>query len=175
MVKKDVKETKNVAKKVEATEPKTKKEPRILSAGEAKTDAFKQHLQVMIKDRLDVKVSKETAWSMFKDFMHGTQQFVVSQEDKRLPLAGVGSFEVISIRARGKKKEETGLDTLAKFRFYPSSTMHTATDYYMGVSELPEDLVGLGLYNMEDPHTHFAPQQEINKTWLSEQRVDEEE
>lgn len=153
-----------------------KKAPREKSAGEQKSAAFKVHLQKIIADRLGIKVSKETAWNLFKDLIFGTEQFVVSQDDKRLPLSGVGTFEVIKAGARGAKKEAGALYT-PKFRFYPSTTIDTQMCALMGQADIPEDTKFLGVYAGEDALEKFAGQAVANAEWLAkvkEKKSDEE-
>ena len=53
-----------------------------------RTLEFKAHLQALVKDRLGIKVSKETAWALFKDVIFGTVQFTVNTSDKFLSLSG---------------------------------------------------------------------------------------
>ena len=122
---------------------------RNITAGELKTDTFKVHLQGIIKDRLGEKVSKETAWNLFKDVINGTVQYVACQEDKHLSLSGIGRFEVIKVMARGLKKE-AGKTHSPKFRFYPSSSIEKFVDSAMGQTEIADDVKGLGLYSQED-------------------------
>lgn len=154
-------------KKVPTEVQVEEKEKRERSAGEQRTQAFKAHLQAMIKDRLDVKVSRETAWNMFKDMMFGTLQFVVCQEDKRLPLSGVGTFEVIKAGARGKKKEE-GVNFVPKYRFYPSTTIEKLVCDFMGQTEgIPEEVKFLGSYNTEDALDKFTGMTVANAEWLA--------
>lgn len=147
------------------------------SAGELKTDAFKVHIQSVVKDRLDIKISKETAWSLFKDVIYGTLQFSCNQEDKRVPLSGVGTFEVIKAGARKSRKEEGKLYT-PKFRFYPSTTIEKALFQLMGEDELDPTFKGLGTYNTEDALEKATGQAVVNAEWLAKEIVkkhDEEE
>lgn len=75
--------------------------------GTSKTDRFKEHLQKIIAQSIGAKVSKEKAWSLFKNFNFGTVEFCANEEDGVLSLAGVGTFKVIKTEPRGKK---AGLD-----------------------------------------------------------------
>jgi hypothetical protein len=150
-------------------EPKKEKSP-----GELKTDAFKVHIQAIIKDRLDVKVSKETAWSLFKDVIYGTLQFSCNQEDKRVPLSGVGTFEVIKAGARKSRKEEGKLYT-PKFRFYPSTTIEKTLFKLMGEEDIDQAFKGLGIYNTEDALEKFTGQSVVNAEWLAKEIVKKQE
>lgn len=149
-----------------ATDEATKKEPREKSAGEQKSAAYKVHLQKIINDRLGVKVSKEAAWNLLKDIVFGTMQFVVSQPDKRLPLSGVGTFEVIKAGARGSKKE-AGAQYVPKYRFYPSTTVEKQMEGLMGQEDIGEDTKFLGVYAEEDALDKFTGQAVSNAEWLA--------
>lgn len=150
----------------ETAEETPKKEPREKSAGEQKSAAYKVHLQKIIADRLGVKVSKETAWNLLKDIVFGTAQFVASQPDKRLPLSGVGTFEVIKAGARGAKKEAGAL-YVPKYRFYPSTTVEKMIEALMGQGEIPEDTKFLGVFNEEGALEQFVGQAVANAEWLA--------
>lgn len=68
-----------------------------------RTELFKEHLQLMIKDVTGVKVSKKVAWELFKAFHKGTVEFVAKDEDNKLPLSGIGKFEILFASPTGKK------------------------------------------------------------------------
>lgn len=154
-----------VKNSTENTEEKnSKREP---TEGEQKTDLFKKHLQKMIKDKFDIKVSKDTAWQFFKEIQEGTLQFVVSQEDKRLPLSGVGVFAVIAAKTRGNDKED-GRQVTPRYRFYPSVAMQRETNELMGEAEFSKEIKALGLYE-EEGMEHFQAQAVINNSWLQDQ------
>lgn len=136
------------------------------SEGEMKTDAFKMHLQAIINDTLGVKVSKETSWNLFKTMIYGSLQFTCMQEDKRVPLSGVGTFEVIKAGARGSKKEE-GKTNTPKFRLYFSSTLERALEELMGERQIPEDFKGIGLYNTLDALEKASGMAVVNAEWLA--------
>lgn len=144
----------------EATEKREK------TPGEQKTAAFKAHLQAMLQARLGTKVSKEMAWTIYKDLAFGTLQFVVSQEDKRLPLSGLGTYEIIKAGARGKKREDGKLYT-PKYRFYPSTTVDAMVTGFMGEGDIPEGVKFLGLYDKEDALDQFVGQAVANAEWLA--------
>lgn len=123
-------------KDVKATEVKEPKQP-------SKTDTYKQHLQKIIYNQLGVKVSKDKAWGLFKDIIAGTVEFTLKQEDKKLPLAGVGTFEIMETKPRGSK---AGLDKegnpiegaeawpcVPRFKFYPSSITDKIVEHAYGL------------------------------------------
>lgn len=110
----------------------------------SKTDLYKQHLQRIIYQQLGVKVSKDKAWQLFKGVQKGTLEFVTKLEDHKLPLAGIGTYEIIETKPRGSK---AGLDKdgkpiegakpwpcVPRYRFYPSSV----------IDDLVEKAYGLG-------------------------------
>ena len=113
-----------------------------------KTDQYKEHLQSIILNATGHKVSRETAWSLFKDIIHGTVQFTTKQENLALPLSGVGKFQVLKTTPRGSKaglmKDENGTwvpdpkgtawEFVPRFRFYPS----------IAIDRGLEDLFGYG-------------------------------
>ena len=78
----------------------------------SKTDNFKEHVQKIVSDTLEVEVSKEKAWKLFKNLERGTMQFVAVDEDNRLPIAGVGIYEIVFSKPTDKKagmvKDENG-------------------------------------------------------------------
>lgn len=125
-------------KVVEATKEVDKKEP-------SKTDVYKKHLQMIIYQELGVKVSKDKAWGLFKAIQHGTVEFVLNLEDHRLPLAGVGSFEVIETKPR---KTKAGLDKdgnpiegaevwpcVPRYRYYPSTVVDGLVEKTYGLGD----------------------------------------
>jgi len=89
-----------------------------LSPGTIKTMAFKESLQAMFAAR-GIKVSKQSAWELFKDTIGTTVNFVVEDEDQKLTLSGVGSFRIHRSRPRGGKAN--ALKWIPRFRFVPSS------------------------------------------------------
>ena len=137
----------------------------------SKTDVFKEHIQKIVFNSLGVKVSKDKAWDLFKSTMHGTVEFVLNIQEgtdaegnktgKKLPLSGVGTFEILETKPRGSK---AGLDPegnpiegaevwpcVPRFRFYPSST----------IDNLCEFKYGLGNHEIEEKHYGiFAPVEE---------------
>ena len=78
----------------------------------SKTERFKEHVQKIVSDTLGVEVSKEKAWKLFKNIERGTMQFVALDEDNRLPIAGVGTYEIVFSKPTGKRagfvKDENG-------------------------------------------------------------------
>lgn len=120
--------------------------------GVSKTDAYKVHLQKIIYQELGVKVSRDKAWNLFKSVIHGTVEHVLNIEDRKLPLAGVGTFEILETKPRGSK---AGLDKdgnpiegaeawacVPRFRFYTSSV----------IDKLVEHSYGLGDHDIEEKH-----------------------
>lgn len=86
-------------------------------SGSDLTNAFKVKLQQIIKKELGATVSKDTAWTAFKGLMSGIVDFTVKHN--RVPLSGVGTFEILHAGAR-KSKTETH-NFVPKFRFRPGS------------------------------------------------------
>lgn len=155
---------------IETTEASEKRQP---SAGELRTDRFKQHIQAMLKRKFDIKVSKETAWQFFKEMQVGLIQFVVSEEDKKVALSGVGNYEIILAQARGKAKER-GESYLPKFRFYPSTATDRTIRQLMGLDPITEAIEGIGIFD-EDSTDHFAAQAVINKEWADKKFAEQQE
>ena len=103
----------------------------------SKTDNFKEHVQKIVSDTLEVEVSKEKAWKLFKNLERGTMQFVAVDEDNRLPIAGVGIYEIVFSKPTGKKagmvKDENGNEIkdptlevwnyVPRYKVRPSSTV----------------------------------------------------
>lgn len=105
------------------------------SKEKTKTEAFKTHLQIMIKDVLGPKIkgriSQKEAWDLFKEIMNGTIEYVYNDKANSLSLAGIGKFAILKSDPRGLK---AGLDKdgnkiegakvwefVPRFRFYASS------------------------------------------------------
>ena len=103
----------------------------------SKTERFKEHVQKIVSDTLGVEVSKDRAWNLFKNIEKGTMQFVALDEDNRLPIAGVGIYEIVFSKPTGKKagfvKDEDGnevkdptlevWDYVPRYKVRPSSTV----------------------------------------------------
>jgi len=125
-----------------------------------KTDLYKEHLQAIVKQETGQKVSKETAWNLFKAVIHGTVQFTTKQEDNALALAGVGKFEVLMTKPRGSK---AGLDKegnpieganvweiVPRYRFYPSVAINRVVEAAYGLNEEPVAMIDYGIFRSED-------------------------
>lgn len=127
----------------------------------SKTDRFKEHVQKIIFQELGVKVSKDKAWSLFKAITHGTFEFVLNEEDKKLPLAGVGTYEILETKPRGSK---AGLDKdgnpiegaeawecVPRPRFYPSSVMNKMVEQVYGLADHGVEIEHYGIFKAEEP------------------------
>ena len=101
----------------------------------SKTERFKEHVQKIVSDTLEVEVSKEKAWSLFKNIERGTMQFVALDEDNRLPIAGVGTYEIVFSKPTGKRagfvKDENGNEvkdpTLEVWKYIPRYKVRTSS------------------------------------------------
>lgn len=128
----------------------------------SRTDLFKEHVQKMIYQTLGVKVSKDKAWAMFKNMIHGTTEFVlnIEGEEKKLPLAGVGTFCILETKPRGSK---AGLDKdgnpiegaevwncVPRFRFYPSSVTAKMVEQVYGCADHGITISHYGIFKTED-------------------------
>lgn len=139
-------EEKNVETKVEKTP--------------TKTDLFKQHLQKIIYQQLGVKVSKSKAWDLFKATQKGTVQFVLKDADNRLPLAGIGTFEVLKTQPRGSKagldkdgnpiEGATPWEFVPRFRFYPSSVIKDEVEQFFGLGDHNLEVKDYGIFASDD-------------------------
>lgn len=145
---------------------------------QSKTDKFKEHLQKIIKTTAGVKISKATAWDLFKEIILGTVEFVENQplekaeegdEEslgvRRLPLAGVGAFEVLNVKPRaskaGLKKNEAGewvrdeslkvWPFVPRFRFRPSSKISERLEKVFGLADHDITIDHRGLFAVEEP------------------------
>lgn len=92
------------------TAPGETKEP-------SRTTKFQLRLQTVISEAVGKKVSRQAAWDLFKQIVSATVQDVV--EHGRLPLQGVGTFEIIQAGAR--KSKLITHHFVPKFRFRPGS------------------------------------------------------
>lgn len=128
----------------------------------SKTDVFKEHLQIIIEDTLGKKVSKQAAWDLFKNIQLGVVEFTLNQEDNKLPLAGVGRYEVVKTKPRGTKAGLKRGETLGewlpdstltpwefapKFKFYPSVAVDSVVEKYFNLGDHDVELPKLGLYS----------------------------
>lgn len=164
-----------------ADEVKQETPPNVKEA--SKTDLFKAHLQKMIKDVTGEKVAKSTAWDLFKTIILGTVEFVENQElekdekdesygARRLPLAGVGSFEIIHCKPRGTKaglkknekgewvKDENGKvwPFVPRMRFYASSKIDDRLEQVFGLADHGEEIKHFGLFLKEEQDAEPAPE-----------------
>lgn len=151
---------------------------------QSKTDKFKEHLQKIFKDTAGIKISKATAWDLFKEIILGTVEFVENQplekaeegdEDslgvRRLPLAGVGAFEVLNVKPRatkaGLRKDEQGnwvrdeslkvWPYVPRFRFRPSSKISERLEKVFGLAEHDIEINHYGLFAQEAAKAEEAP------------------
>lgn len=156
----------------------------------SKTEQFKGHLQKVVKQSLGVKVSKETAWNLFKDVINSTVEFTlnakgVSAKDSKgndiikgenvLPLAGIGNFEILKTAPRKSKagykevkvevdgKETKKLvkdDTLKVWPFVPRFRFYPS----VAIDRVVEKYFDLGDHeDLELKHYgDFASQEEID-------------
>ena len=143
-------------------EVKVTKEPKEMS----KTDAYKVHVQKIIFQELGVKVSRDKAWSLFKAIIHGTVEHVLNIDKKKLPLAGIGTFEILDTKPRGSK---AGLDKegnpiegaeawpcVPRFRFYTSSVIDNVVEHSYGLGNHDIEEKHYGIYKVEDGKAEAA-------------------
>ena len=111
----------------------------------SKTDKFKEHVQKIIFQVTGKKVSKSTAWELYKAIFHGSVEFVLNDPDKKVPLAGVCTLEVLETKPRGSKagldKDGNPIDgaepwtCVPRFRVYPSSVVDNYVEYKYGLGD----------------------------------------
>jgi len=94
------------------------------------TESLQKNLQSVLQKH-GIKVSRRVAWGVFKDVIATTVATTLDEESMRLPLAGVGTFEIKVLPLRKthfsskegespRGKELTHNQTV-KFIFRPSS------------------------------------------------------
>lgn len=144
-----------MAEEIMATETKEVKE-------RSKTDCFKEHIQKIIYQTTGMKVSKDKAWAMFKNIIHGTTEFVlnIEGEEKKLPLAGVGTFCILETKPRGSKagldKDGNPIegakiwDCVPRFRFYPSSVTEKMVEQVYGCADHGIEVEHYGIFKTAD-------------------------
>lgn len=125
---------------------KLKEEIKDMGGRAPRTKKFQEHLQKIIKDELGEVVAQRDAWELFKAIIFGTVQFTANDEENKLPLAGVGRFEVLKTVPRGRKKEEDWEFT-PKWRFYPSAKINQWLEQEFGMEDHDADLGSYGLFN----------------------------
>lgn len=81
----------------------------------ARTAKFKADLQETVSDVLGRKVSKQLSWQLYKAIMSMLVNSVLT--DGRLPLQGIGIWEIIEVVPRGGKVETHNF--VPKFKFRP--------------------------------------------------------
>lgn len=117
----------------------------------SKTEEFKEYYQKVVQAQLGVKVSKQKAWDFFKATVLGTVNFVINLPEEgeakkqRLPLAGIGSFEVLKSQAKGKKAgfNEDGTPMAGvkqwpfnpRFKFYPSQVIEQILEQHYDLTD----------------------------------------
>lgn len=92
-----------------------------------KTAEFKKYLRIIYSKILEEEISEFTAWKLYNASIAHTVSFVSDMEDNRLPLNGIGIFEVQKTKHRNamdgtpSKLEQDGVPFVPKFKFYPST------------------------------------------------------
>lgn len=127
----------------------------------SKTEQFKVHLQKIIFQELGVKVSKDKAWNLFKAVILGTVEFTLKDADNKLPLAGVGTFEVLKTKPRGSK---AGLDEegnpkegakvwpfVPRMRCYFSSVVDKMLEQFYGLEDHGVEMKSYGIFREDSP------------------------
>lgn len=141
--------------------------------GSAKTDRFKEHVQAIVKQTTGQKISKADAWELFKNIINGTVEFTLNQEDLKLPLSGLGKFEILKTKPR---KSKAGLDAdgnpdpnlkpwpfVPRFRFYPSVSIDRDVEHFFG----------LGDHNIKREHYGIFKEDYNNEAPLDDTSADE--
>lgn len=123
----------------------TPTEEKATSAGTAKTDMLKKHVQAIIQQKLGVKVSKEKAWELFKAMVHGTVELCLNLDDNSISLSGVGTFEILKTKPRGSKagldkdgkpiEGAEAWDFVPRFRFFPSTAINNLLEQHYGLAD----------------------------------------
>lgn len=104
------------AAKAPETEAKAPAEPKELS----RTQKFQIDLQELYSKEFEKKVSRQFAWDVFKKTISLCVDSVI--RDGRLPLQGVGTFEIIQAGAR--KSKLITHHHVPKFRFRPGAKIN---------------------------------------------------
>lgn len=138
------------------------------------TAALQENLQEVLRDK-GIKTSRLNAWNIFKDFVAMAVITTLEEEDMRLPLSGVGTFEISvrPLRQTHFSKSEDGKprgkaithNSSASFSFKPSSRITRFLEQNIeGVLKdepNPEDLVYLVSTNAPVPD--FSESVEVSK------------
>lgn len=129
-----------------------------------RTTLFKEHLQKIVQEKLNVKISRDKAWDLFKSIINGTVEFVLRDAEQTLPLSGIGKFMIRKSKPRAQL-DEAGNPVPApegtfipRFRFYPSSRIQdlvkqAATDDNASVPRTGLFVEGIAENFEEDPET----------------------
>lgn len=136
-------ENENVQPVEATTEPATEqgegkvKEP-------SKTDRFKAFLRERMSAELGKEIALNTAWELFKISCNTPFDFCLErqpEEDRRLPLAGIGIFEILKAAPRKPAEKELRVDPNhpngfnPRPRFYPSIRYQNLVDKFYNLPE----------------------------------------
>jgi hypothetical protein len=118
------------------------------------TEQFKIYIQKRYQTILGTRISRESAWLLYKQSVHASANFVLNlpKESQRLSLAGVGTWEIIQAKARTPEEEKLGFNP--RFRFYPSSKIQKNVEIFYGLEQ--------GEIRFEEPQAP-APKKEAAK------------
>lgn len=113
----------------------------------SKTEVFKENLQKKVLESTGLKVSKQAAWNLFKEFIKTPYEQIITayneagkpiitygekRDELSISLSGIGAFRVIPVG---------GADHLSvKPRFYVSSAIENAVKIALGFkADTPAD------------------------------------
>lgn len=145
----------------------------------SKTEQYKVHLQKIVAQELGVKVSKDKAWNLFKAVINGTVQFVLKLDDQKMPLAGVGTFEVLKTKPRGTKAglDENGnaipgakvWEFVPRMRLYFSSVVDKQLEQFFGLEDHGIEMKDYGIFVTDDAPAEVVEEAPAKATAPAEQ------
>lgn len=121
-------ENKQEVKAPEATAPAAEAQAarRVKTEAEmTRTEKFQVALQSAFSEILGKKISRDQAWKLFKESFDTSVNFLVLDAENRLPLSGIGTFEIRKSKPRppvsGAPSKLAKYETIPHLKFKPSS------------------------------------------------------
>ena len=153
---------------------------------QSKTQLFQSHIQEIVYQVTGKKVSRDTAWKLYKALMNGSVEFTLNQPEdakgnRTVSLAGVGKFTVSKSEPRGAKagldKDGNPVEGAEVWEFVPrvkfsfSSSVKAKVEGHFGFGEDPKEWEKTGIFK-EDNEQEEIEEDEPQEV---EEEIEEEE
>lgn len=93
----------------------------------------KEDVQELLQKRFEAvgaAVSKENAWKLFKEAIHGIVDLCLEDQDNAVSLSGIGKFEILKVAPRQSKVGV--VEYIPRLRFRPSTRINEYLEEKMG-------------------------------------------